>query len=99
MPLSCLSEQLTRCDWWAEIDVYVTVKLNLFPEGNVHQIPFILVWGQIFYSGEHTHLSALSTFMETVIFMHILLAELNVKITCNFPSCHGQCTKAEHDTE
>lgn len=43
MPLCCLSEQPTRCDWWAEIDDYVTVKLNLFPEGNVHQIPFIFV--------------------------------------------------------
>lgn len=65
MPLCCLSEQLARCDWWAEIDDYVTVKLNLFPVGNVHQIPFILVWDQICHSEEHTHLSALSTFMKT----------------------------------
>lgn len=65
MLLWCLSEQLARCDWWAEIDDYVTVKLNLFPEGNVHQILFILVWDQICRSGEHTHLSASSTFMKT----------------------------------
>lgn len=43
MPLYCLSEQLARCEWRAEIDDYVTVKLKLFPEGNVHQILFILV--------------------------------------------------------
>lgn len=79
MPLGSLSERLTKCDRWAEIDDYVTAKLKVCPMGNVHQTPFLFVWDQICHSREHTHLSHKNTVIFMLSFRQSLLSKSDGK--------------------